>query len=365
MQRTNAYHCQEQGSDKLFYVTIAGTDTDGYQVLTQYGPRGGRMTDGAKTKGAVPLADAEKVFAREHKVRLSKGYRQIEGEAPVSVGANTREDSGLRPQLLNIATRAEVEALILDDAWFAQVKYNGERLLLDVDPSRAPVGINRKGQVVAVPREIVDAIIDLNLDGDSGRTVFDGERIGTTYVPFDLLWLCGEDIRQRPAEERIKALLEVIGDEPSALVKAHIATTAAAKRAMLAQAEANAEEGIVLKRKDAPYSPGRPHSGGDQRKFPFLDTATVRIAAINGAKRSVAMEVRDGTGAWIGVGNVTILPNFPVPAVGTIGEVRYMHYNGLGGALYQPLWLGTRHDVDEGDCTLQQLKHKGVGREAA
>jgi bifunctional non-homologous end joining protein LigD len=48
------------------------------------------------------------------------------------------------------------------------------------------------------------------------------------------------------------------------------------------------------------------------------------------------------------VGKVTILPNFPVPKVGTLVEVKYL-YRHVHGALYQPIYLGERDDIDQAD----------------
>jgi hypothetical protein len=62
------------------------------------------------------------------------------------------------------------------------------------------------------------------------------------------------------------------------------------------------------------------------------------------------------------IGKVTIPPNWDVPAVGTVIEVKYLYVVGQGGSLYQPIYLGPRDDVDPSECTFaaQQLKYKAA-----
>ena len=60
------------------------------------------------------------------------------------------------------------------------------------------------------------------------------------------------------------------------------------------------------------------------------------------------------------VGNVTIPPNFNLPSVGRVVEIRYLYVAGENGSLYQPVYLGERDEIDADDCTLerQHLKYK-------
>jgi len=74
-------------------------------------------------------------------------------------------------------------------------------------------------------------------------------------------------------------------------------------------------------------------------------------------KRSVELRLLNGEG-WNVVGNVTILPNFEVPQVGQIVEVRYLYAFRESHALYQPTYLGLRKDVEIHECVLSQLKYK-------
>jgi len=51
-------------------------------------------------------------------------------------------------------------------------------------------------------------------------------------------------------------------------------------------AQAGRKEGVVFKRLDAPYTPGRPGSGGTQLKHKFCATLSAVVARVN-AQRSV------------------------------------------------------------------------------
>jgi bifunctional non-homologous end joining protein LigD len=62
----------------------------------------------------------------------------------------------------------------------------------------------------------------------------------------------------------------------------------------------------------------------------------------------------------VGAGNVTIPPDHPIPAVGQVAEVRYLYAMPESGALFQPVYLGTRDDIEPGECLRSQLKFKAA-----
>ncbi|MEI6377877.1 MAG: DNA ligase, partial [bacterium] len=115
-------------------------------------------------------------------------------------------------------------------------------------------------------------------------------------------------------------------------------------------------EGAVFKRIGAPYSPGRPSTGGDHLKFKFVETASVIISAVN-TKRSVGMVVWDN-GKLVPAGNVTIPPDQPIPKPWDLAEVRYLYAILGSGSLFQPVYLGPRDDIVAAECTRDQLKFR-------
>jgi hypothetical protein len=115
-------------------------------------------------------------------------------------------------------------------------------------------------------------------------------------------------------------------------------------------------EGVVFKDMDAPYSPGRPNSGGAQLKFKFVESASFIVTGHN-AKRSVTLGLYDGD-ELVPAGNVTIPPNHRMPEVGEVCEVRYLYAYRESGSIYQPVYLGRRDDVPASECVVEQLKYK-------
>lgn len=112
----------------------------------------------------------------------------------------------------------------------------------------------------------------------------------------------------------------------------------------------------MFKRLDAPYTPGKPNSGGPQLKFKFVATLSAVVARIN-ARRSVELSLFNGR-SLVSCGNVTIPANHEIPPVGAVVETRYLYAAKDSGVLYQPVYLGPRDDVDPGECLVSQLKFK-------
>ena len=83
------------------------------------------------------------------------------------------------------------------------------------------------------------------------------------------------------------------------------------------------------------------------------------------AQRSVAVGLRDETGATIDLGNVTVPPGEALPAVGALVEVRYL-YRYAGGKFEQPVYKGQRPDMTPADAVLSQvtrIKDRGAALE--
>src|SRR5262245_4190157 len=109
---------------------------------------------------------------------------------------------------------------------------------------------------------------EIVVENDRGLSVFsmlqaalsNGERDSFVYYVFDLLHLNGEDLTRLPLLERkaaLKELLEDTGDTGSIRYSEHFAEDG---KLVLAQARQMNLEGIVSKRADAPYRPGRTDS---------------------------------------------------------------------------------------------------------
>ena len=312
------------------------------------------------TKTAVPVAwpEARKIVNKLLAEKINKGYVPISGMAVNDAGTGPAHpsDTGIRPQLLNPIAPEELEGFLKDDAYIVQPKHDGERRLVRSQGGTV-TGINRKGQSVALPPVLTNAIADLNAE-----FLIDGEQIGDRLHIFDLLEHDGIDLRSTSLGTRLVKLLTIVSqaklpvsnDTPLRLVET--AWGEDQKRVLLARITQEDGEGIVFKRVDSPYTPGRPNSGGPQLKHKLYDSLSAIVAGLN-AQRSVALNLVDDSGQCIPVGNVSIPANHPIPVIGAVVEVRYLYaYN--GGALYQPVFEGVRTDIDPADCLASQRKFK-------
>jgi bifunctional non-homologous end joining protein LigD len=134
------------------------------------------------------------------------------------------------------------------------------------------------------------------------------------------------------------------------------AFTTGQKLALLERLRQGKREGIVFKLLAAPYTPGRPNSGGSQLKHKFCATLSAVVARVN-KQRSVELQLL-GSDGWRTCGNVTIPANHPVPQAGAVVEVKYLYAFKESDLLYQPVYLGVREDVAGPECLASQLKYK-------
>ena len=361
---------KEGGSDKVYRVFLE--EINGlYSVNVSYGRRGGTMIDGTKTNAPTSLTAAANVYGKIVKEKMAKGYQvaaqsQATGPAttvhqgfraaqliPVIPPINSRQfcpPSGpFSPVcvLLNAIPESQATDLLSDNDWVAQQKFDGTRLVLR-STTAGFKGFNRKGALTTVPDSVAQAIkgIDCTLDG---------ELIGNVYYTFDCLRL-GLDFcaTATPLIARLTAMRSLSFNTDS-IVVVNCAVCTADKVRLWDKLKADNAEGIVFKGRNAPYTYGRPSSGGLYLKHKFYKTCSCVVTKIN-QQRSVGVSLDRGT-ELEPVGNVTIPPNFNVPSLNDIVEVRYL-YAFLGGSLYQPTYLGCRTDIALEDCTMGQLVYK-------
>lgn len=343
-------------SDKVYHCQLFEVD-GGFTVEFQYGRRGSALQAGTKTANPVDEASARKTFDKLVKEKTGKGYTpDISGEIFVGTEHADR-DTGLRPQLLNPITEAEFNGILAGTqaaqvAWGAQEKFDGENRMTRA-MGAGVIGSNRKGLSVPIPQTIADALAGYNL-------VLCGEDMGGgRYVVWDLLELNGEDLRGLKYRDRLAKLIEL--DLPPMIEKLRT-VFGSDMRALADEVRKRRGEGVVFKDMDAPFTPDRPASGGPALKFKFMETATARVSRAHPTKRSVSLEMLDGEGKWVGVGNVTVPADQDIPQAGDLVEVRYL-YAYKGGSLYQPVLLGKRTDLEPSAATMAQLKFKAGAAE--
>ena len=348
------------GSDKVYHAAIEPGGT-GFVVNVAYGRRGGRLQTSIKTPAPVDHAQARRIFDQLVRQKTAKGYTPGQDGRPYQHSDKQDRSTGIVPQLLNPVTEADADRLVADDRWWLQEKFHGRRLLIRKRGAEV-VGINRAGLLVGLPKPVVEAVQQLA----AGSCLLDGEAVGDAYHVFDVLDHQGVDLRPSPYALRYEHGMDLADAVPSDHLRyADTATTVAAKRAMLERLRRANREGAVFKDRGAPFTPGRPASGGTQLKLKFTATALCVVARANGDRRSVRLELAGDAGNTVCVGSVTIPPGQAIPAAGQVVEVRYLYAFPGGGSLYQPVYLGRRDDVPAADCRVAQLKLKPAGDDDA
>jgi bifunctional non-homologous end joining protein LigD len=348
-ERVSLYY-REGSSDKVYQAAIEPAGNQ-FVVNFAYGRRGSTLTTGTKTSSPVDYPAAKKIYAKLVSEKKAKGY--TEGENGTPYQHTDKRPSGILPQLLNPVAEAEVELLLRDDNYCAQEKFDGKHLLVRKQDDDLE-GINKKGFVVSLPQTVASELRSV-----PGSFMPDGESIGDDYHAFDLLEYNGENLRVLPYRIRLARLIDLLLLTRSDFKHIRLVQTAfntQQKTELYQRLRRENREGIVFKRLDAPYTPGKPNSGGPQLKFKFVATVSAVVAKIN-VQRSVEVGLFNGR-SLVSCGNVTIPANHSIPSVGTIVEVRYLYAYRDSLALHQPVYLGPRDDVDPGECLVSQLKFK-------
>ncbi len=352
---TISLYYKEGTSDKEYHLAILGNEEKGFQVEYRYGRRGSKLTTKFKNKVPVDYAKARAIFNDNMNSQLRDGYTLAEGGTPYIGTENQGKVSGVLPQLLNFIDEEEIQKYINDDAWVMQEKKDGVRQMVK-KKGKILEGVNKKGLVVSLPENVVD---EIKLVCGVPDTIIDGELVGEVYWMFDILSYGVHSFTDKSYSERLEAIQEDF-DTLSIHPEAHFrlvptAIGKSSKKAMFAKLKKENAEGVVFKKLDSIYKPGRPNSGGNQLKFKFKGSATVRCKYLND-KNSFMMEMMSA-GDWIEVGNCTYFPTILVPTLGRFYEIEYL-YAYPGGSLFQPTLKEHRTDVDEGDCGVSQLKCK-------
>ena len=353
-ERITLYY-REGSSDKVYQASIE-PQGELFVVNFAYGRRGSTMNTGTKTQTPVDYDSAKNIYDKLVQGKKAKGYTEGPDGTPYQHTEKEKRVTGLLPQLQNPIDEKEVKRLLKDPAWAMQEKFDGRRVLVRKNGAEIH-GINRKGLVIGLPSLIVVGAHKI-----TGDFIMDGECVGDILYAFDLLEWDGEDYRTQPYQARFVKLSNLLTKPDITHIEfVETATDPADKERLFRQLQAGKKEGVVFKRLDAPYTPGRPNSGGTQLKHKFYATCSAVVSKIND-KRSVELRLFKRK-SWISVGNVTIPANFNVPAVAEVVEVRYLYAFRESNALYQAVYIGPRKNVEQHECVLSQLKYKSTGEE--
>ena len=332
-----------ENSDKEYHIQLEESN-GGFVVNFQYGRVGNALQTGTKTTSPVSLLEADKIYAALLKRQLGKGYSEGDKKNDFSGGDfSQKKEVYILPQLLN--TIEDVDAYINDDNYVAQEKFDGNRKMVIADGKIK--GLNKKGIETTLPNSVITSVLN--------KCILDGELIENKLFVFDLLSLDGKDFKQLTCKERITALETLKFGKGIEVV--YTAYTTAEKRKLYEKLKKENKEGIVFKRKDSPYTHGRPASGGNQFKHKFYKTATFIVSSLTKGKRSVGLELIS-EGVRVFMGKVTVPPNHEVPSIDSFVEVRYLYCFPNGGSIFQPIFLNKRDDCDLTDVSISQMVYK-------
>jgi bifunctional non-homologous end joining protein LigD len=278
----------KQGSSDKIYQAAIEPSGGKYVVIYAYGRRGTTLQTGTKTNTPVDYDTAKAVFDKLVREKTAKGYTPGEDGTPYQHTDNAGKTTGILPQLLNPIDATEVEKFTNDGKYAMQEKFDGKRMLI-LKAGAEIHGINRKGLIVGLPSPMVVEVHALE-----GDIVIDGEVVGDDFFAFDLLSFAAGDIRSQSYKQRYLRLMNVLASfqHPHIRLAKSVITTRDKKKFLGDLLEAG-KEGIVFKNLDAPYTAGRPASGGNQFKHKFYETASFIVGKVNG-KRSVSLLLYDG-----------------------------------------------------------------------
>lgn len=348
----------DAGSDKEYVLSLEAKG-DGWMVNCHYGRRGGTLALAQKTKEPVAYDVALKAYEKEYAARLKKGYTPDGAAAPTIVtGADGQPAfAGLVPQLLNEMDGTKLDEIITSDAWVLQEKQDGHRRGFAFNGNEV-VSANRGGFSVSYPQVVADDMAALS---PYFPLTVDGELMGDTYAIFDVRMMEGVSVENRDAAYRLHLMdtlrVALLSSGVSRVFVVGTARTSDEKRALFDRMKAEGREGVVAKRLDSLYVPGKPASGGSQLKFKFLKETTCIVTANHATKRSISIGLLDASGVVVGVGNCTVPANKSVPAVGALVDIKYL-YAFPGGSLFQPRLLCERDDIRREECHLGRLHYK-------
>jgi bifunctional non-homologous end joining protein LigD len=349
MEKTSLYY-QQFPSDKEYHITL-----DGGSVVVQYGRRGNALTTLTKCENCAP-EKAMKVYLQLISEKKAKGYREGENGVQYSAPVDPNQ-TGYSPQLLNEIDENTANHLLYDDEWLLQEKEDGRNIGVILKDGKA-IASNKKGQQISIPEKIIRDIEDNFIN----NVTFCGELVGNVFKAWDIINFKNMLEYYPTYLHRFKLLEMMLNDKIIGNIDIRLTRTAITfheKIALFKEMKEKNAEGVVFKRKDSLYKPGRPASGGDQLKYKFTATCSVIAGIRNEGKRSVEIWLHDGItpSSLISVGNVTIYPNQEIPKSGEILEVKYL-YAYKGGSLFQPVFKEVRNDVSHEECTISQLKYK-------
>lgn len=277
----------------------------------------------------------------------------------------------LFPMLAKQTEVTSLEAFIKDVNWVFEQKLDGHRVLLcSPGGDFPPVAMTRNG--TPYTRKLPKALQDFRFPDDTQphQWVLDGELVGDIFWVFDMPVTPHYNGLVEPLYFRRNYLEKFVAGVRSPAIKLVPQAKFPVDKIKLAEtALRNNYEGLVIKRADSRYRPGRSDAW---LKLKFVTTAECVVLDVrDDGKESVRLGMYGpSVGAFSAPGSIATKDRVmhDVGRASLIGkekngkiskgdvvEVKYL-YAGAGNRLYQPTILRKRDDKLPEQCTTGQMK---------
>lgn len=277
-----------------------------------------------------------------------------------------RTPSSVVPAAAMLATTVDTlgaMSLLSDPTWLAQVKLDGDRVLVKVQGGVVSV-LNRNGQPKVT--NIGPAHLAPFRHLTHGDWLLDGEIVEGRLHLFDLGVAASWAGPDTPYRDRLEVLTRVVkvllADDQEAPI-ALIATISGAERAeFVAQAREQHREGVIFRDAGSRYQVGRSDS---LLKLKFVRTVDAVVTSVGAGGKATARLGVYSAGQLIDIGAVSTLGKGQVE-IGDIVEVRFLYVNNPAHpVLFQPTIVRVRTDKSAAQCGIDQLDEAGTDRSVA
>jgi len=279
----------EQRKKGHLRVRFHGKKLDGEWHLVRTGGMQGTKSQWLMFKGKDGKEDAKYDVVAERPESVVSG--RVATRGPERAGALRAPRPG--PEKLLERMLPPMLATLVDEPppdeenWIEERKYDGYRALCGVSNGRVAMvtrnALDLTGRFPAIARSLSQIVVgDAVIDGEIAildgkgvprfELIQQGKNDEALLFAFDLLRLDGEDLRERPIEQRRDLLRSLFSNTAANLRLAEELQGPAAE--LREEARRDAWEGIILKRRGSPYQKGRSH---DWLKLKALATQELAI----------------------------------------------------------------------------------------
>lgn len=264
-----------------------------------------------------------------------------------------------RPMLAQeIRDGATIESMLADPAWNAQMKLDGDRVVVEVVDGVVSA-LNRSGQPKV--KNVGAAMLAPFANLTEGRWVFDGEVVDRTLHLFDMPAAGAYHDEAAPFLTRyqhLKVVASMLGIGPlyeSTAVK--LVPTAEHdddKRTLFDAAVDGGKEGVIFRLVTGTYESGKRSTVLVKHKF--LNDADCFVSAVsNGGKESVELSVFNNGTEQV-VGSASTIGKTPAPKMHDVWEVRFLYVVSPDHPrMVQPRLMRLRTDKEAAECSIEQF----------